>query len=60
MGVPDPDPRAININGGPQIIYDSAVIRETRQRHAATWFPTAEDPGMDPDPEDRDRGATEE
>ena len=41
----------IDMNGRPLPVYDTQpqVMTETRQRHAATWIPTPEDPGMEID-----------
>lgn len=41
----------IDMNGMPLPVYDTQpqVMTETRQRHAATWIPTPEDPAMEID-----------
>ena len=55
-----PDPELEDINGRPLMFYDTQAQREARQRHAATWRPTPEDPGMEIDNNPEDRAGAEE
>ena len=55
-----PDPRLQDMNGRPLMYYDTQASREARQRHAATWRPTPEDPGMEIDSNPEDRAGAEE
>ena len=44
-----PHPSDIDMNGRPLPFYDTQAMTEARQRHAAMWRPTPEDPGMEID-----------